>query len=77
MTKEVEEFENGNAVIAASNELADFAVHMVGPDDAGAALLGAALKAWDRSIGNEGAFHMAQKSLGLIIEAQSKPTGYN
>lgn len=50
---------------------------IVGPTDAGAALFGAALKAWERSLGNEAAFKMAESALKKVTAAQDKPTEYN
>ena len=70
------EFERDAATLAAADELAGIAIGMVGAD-AGTALIGAALKAWEREVGAEHAFRFAEVALRKFIDAGSVGTAYN
>lgn len=68
----IAQFQREAQTLEATEALANLAELFVG-DDAGAALIGAALKAWERRWGNDHALQMAVIALGTITKAQAAP----
>jgi hypothetical protein len=69
----IEQFQREAQTLEATEVLANLAELFVG-DDAGAALIGAALKTWERRWGNEHALQMAVIALGTVTKAQTAPS---
>ncbi|KQM24809.1 MULTISPECIES: hypothetical protein [unclassified Sphingomonas] len=75
-TDPIQDFHREALTLQATETLADMGELFVG-DDAGAALIGAALKTWERRWGNEYALQMAVIALGTITKAQTAPNDHH
>lgn len=75
-TDPIERFQREALTLRATETLANMGELFV-CDDAGAALIGAALKTWERRWGNEHALQMAVIALGTITKAQTVPDDHH
>lgn len=76
MTKEELEFTQQGLALMSADKMADLAIMLFG-DDAGSVLLGAAMSAWKRQMGDDHALNLAKISLQTIVNGIEGPSQMN
>lgn len=79
MTKQIEQFEDGNATLELANMLKEYAVSktILNGGDPASALFGAAMKVLQDQHGKDGWIPVAKRWLQTLIDAEGAPTSYN
>lgn len=73
---ENEKFEQDGRALQLTHALADYAESIVGDEDAGAILIGAAMRVWKRKFGDEHAMNLAKVSLSSVISGSNQSENF-